>query len=101
MNETEYRPRAKWWGFVKDNRRFLCRYSHIFAIFDLIKKEVIYSDYETITDKRGVLFAIKYFNENGTDFSYDLEKDFWKRQISDYIFVYWLSNILMKNNEIK
>lgn len=61
MTETEYKPRAKWWGFVKDGKRYLCRYNHCFAIFS--KTKVLYSHYETITDKRGVEFAIKYFNQ--------------------------------------
>lgn len=62
MNETKFRPRPKWWGFVKDGHRYLMRYSHCFAIFSPGK--VVYYDYETITDKRGVEFALKYFEEN-------------------------------------
>lgn len=62
MGETEFRPRPKWWGFVNDGKRYLCRYSHCFAIFS--KDKVLHYDYETITDKRGVDFAVKYFNEN-------------------------------------
>ena len=62
MNETKFRPRPKWWGFVKDGHRYLMRYSHCFAIFN--SKEVLYYNYETITDKRGVEFALKYFEEN-------------------------------------
>jgi hypothetical protein len=62
LQETEYKPRAKWWGFVKDDKRYLCRYNHIFFVCD--KNDILYSNYETITDKRGVEFAIKYFNEN-------------------------------------
>ena len=63
MHETEFKPRGKWWGFVKDNYRYLCRYNHIFACFDLKKNRVVYAKYETITDKRGVEFAVQYFNE--------------------------------------
>jgi hypothetical protein len=62
MNETEFKPRAKWWGFVKNGKRYLCRYNHIFAVFS--KDKVIFSSWETRTDKAGVEFAIKYFNEN-------------------------------------
>jgi hypothetical protein len=62
MQETEFKPRAKWWGFVKDDTRYLCRYDHLFAIFS--KDEVIYKSYQTITDKRGVEFAVKYFLYN-------------------------------------
>jgi hypothetical protein len=62
MNETEYKPRAKWWGFVIGDFRYLCRYNHIFCVFS--KTKVIYSHHETVTDKAGVNFAIKYFNEN-------------------------------------
>jgi hypothetical protein len=61
MNETEYNPRPKWWGYVKDGKRYLMRYNHNFAIFS--DTEVEYSDYETVTDKKGVESAIKYFNE--------------------------------------
>lgn len=61
MNETEFKPRAKWWGFVKDGKRYLCRYNHIFAVFS--KSKVLFSDWQTRTDKAGVEFAIKYFNE--------------------------------------
>ena len=62
MNETEFRPRAKWWGFVKEGKRYLCRYNHVFAVFS--DKEVLFSNYETRTDKAGVEFALKYFKEN-------------------------------------
>ena len=62
MGETKFRPRPKWWGFVKDQKRYLMRYNHCFAIFS--ETEVLYYDYETITDKRGVEFALKYFQEN-------------------------------------
>jgi regulation of enolase protein 1 (concanavalin A-like superfamily) len=62
MSEKTYKPRPKWWGFVKDGHRYLMRYHHCFAIFT--QNEVVYYNYETITDKRGVMFAIKYFEEN-------------------------------------
>jgi hypothetical protein len=61
MNETEFKPRAKWWGFVENGKRYLCRYHHVFACFDLKKKKVEWAKYETITDKRGVAFAVEYF----------------------------------------
>lgn len=60
--ETEFKPRAKWWGFIKDGKRYLCRYNHVFAIFS--ETEVLYYNYETRTDKAGVEFALKYFEEN-------------------------------------
>jgi len=64
MSETEFKPRAKWWGYVSETNgyRYLCRYNHTFCIFN--DTEVLYADYETITDKRGVLFAIDYFHKN-------------------------------------
>jgi hypothetical protein len=64
MQETEYKPRKKWWGYVSNTNgcRYLCRYNHIFGVFS--SKEVIYSNYETVTDKKGVLFAINYFENN-------------------------------------
>ena len=64
MNETEFKPRAKWWGFVKDDKRYLCRYNHVFACFDLKNNKIEWAKYETITDKRGVLFACEYFKKN-------------------------------------
>jgi len=59
MTETQYRPRAKWWGYIVNDKRYLCRYNHCFAIFSSTK--VLFADYETVTDKRGVDFAIDYF----------------------------------------
>ena len=68
MNETEYKPRAKWWGYVEGNYRFLCRYNHVFAIFELTKGEEKFArpfrEIEKRTDKVGVDFAINYFKEN-------------------------------------
>jgi hypothetical protein len=61
MAETEYRPRAKWWGFVHEGHRFLMRYHHCWIIFSETKP--IHINYETRTDKEGVLFALKYFKE--------------------------------------
>jgi len=61
MNETEYRPRAKWWGFVAGDFRYLMRYHHTFAIFS--KERVLWAAYETKTDKQGVEFALRYFTE--------------------------------------
>jgi hypothetical protein len=64
MQETEYKPRKKWWGYVSSTNgcRYLCRYNHIFAVFS--NNETLYHNYETVTDKRGVLFAINYFQNN-------------------------------------
>jgi hypothetical protein len=62
MQETKFQPRKKWWGFTKDGKRYLCRYNHIFAVFSDTK--VLFTDYQTRTDKAGVDFAVKYFNEN-------------------------------------
>jgi hypothetical protein len=64
MNENT-QPKKKWWGFLKGNKRYLCRYHHIFAIFS--ETEVLYYNYETKTDKAGVMFAINYFNQNQTN----------------------------------
>ena len=65
MGETEFKPRAKWWGYVSDGKRYLMRYHHNFAIFS--SNEVLYSNYETRTDKTGVEFAIKYFKQQLAD----------------------------------
>jgi len=72
MGETKFKPRAKWWGYIKDGKRYLMRYHHNFAIFSAT--EVLFSTAETRTDKAGVNFAIKYFNENPSLFS-DLTKE--------------------------
>lgn len=72
MGETKFKPRAKWWGYVKDGKRYLMRYHHNFAIFSAT--EVLFSTSETRTDKAGVNFAIKYFNEHPELFS-DLTKE--------------------------
>ena len=61
MNETKYKPRKGWWGFVKDGKRYLCRYNHIFGIFS--DSEILFTNYETRTDKAGVNFAINYFQQ--------------------------------------
>lgn len=61
MSETEFKPRAKWWGFTRDGFRYLCRYEHIFCVFH--GDYIVSYDYQTKTDKAGVLFALKYFEE--------------------------------------
>ncbi len=60
MNENSKKPKNGWWGFCKDDKRYLCRYHHIFAIFS--KDELLDFHYETRTDYAGVMYAIKYFN---------------------------------------
>ena len=60
LAETEYLPRAKWWGFIKDGKRYLMRYRHTMVVWNE-KRKVVYAFHETVTDKRGVEFAIKYF----------------------------------------
>ena len=62
LNETEYKPRKKWWGFVRNGLRYLCRYNHIMCIFE--GKKLVYKFYETKTDKVGVEFAIKHINND-------------------------------------
>jgi hypothetical protein len=62
LQETEFKPRPKWWGFVNDGKRYLCRYNHVFLVMD--KDNILYKDYQTVTDKRGVMFAIDYYNRN-------------------------------------
>jgi hypothetical protein len=64
MTETEFRPRPKWWGFVDGGRRYLMRYHHCFAVFS--ETEVLSASYQTVTDKRGVEFAVKHFLETRT-----------------------------------
>ena len=56
------KPKKGWWGFCLHNKRYLCRYNHIFAVFS--ESEVLYSNYETKTDYIGVTYALKYFNDN-------------------------------------
>ena len=61
LQETEYKPRPKWWGFVRDSKRYLCRYNHVMCVFK--GKELLYSFSETRTDKAGVQFAINYMQK--------------------------------------
>lgn len=61
MNDIKYRPRKGWWGFVKDDKRYLCRYNHVFIVFS--ENEILFKNYETTTDKAGVNFAINYFQQ--------------------------------------
>ena len=60
MNENS-KPKKRWWGFVVGDKRYLCRYNHCFAIFQ--KGKVLKIEYQTITDKRGVEFAVKYYKQ--------------------------------------
>lgn len=60
LEQRDFKPRKKWWGFVKENKRFLCRYQHIMVIFE--NNTPVYVYQETKTDKAGVSFAIKYMN---------------------------------------
>jgi hypothetical protein len=77
LQETEYKPKAKWWGFVKDGKRYLCRYNHVFFVCD--ENEILYvgipsiytNDNEYRTDKVGVEFAIKYYNENKAKMNFE------------------------------
>ena len=62
MLETEFKPRAKWWGFVKDDKRYLMRYHHTIMVTD--RSKILYTFWETRTDKAGLLFAISNFNKN-------------------------------------
>lgn len=62
MNETKYKPRARWWGYVDNGVRYLCRYHHVLCIFK--DKNNINGYWETKTDKIGVLFAIDYYKQN-------------------------------------
>jgi len=61
MQEKEYRPRAKWWGYVKDDKRYLMRYHHCIAVFSHGK--VLYTFSETKTDKAGLSFALDYYSK--------------------------------------
>ncbi len=66
MQETEFKPRAKWWGFVKDGKRFLMRYQHTMAVFDEAAKQILYvfpEAQQTVTDKRGIAAALEYFKQ--------------------------------------
>lgn len=63
MSETEYKPRKRWWGFVDtDGTRYLMRYHHVLAAFS--DSKILFARYQTITDKRGVQFAIKHFKSS-------------------------------------
>lgn len=63
MSETKLLPRARWWGFVYDDNRFLMRYSHCLAIFDTKTLTVDYAAYETKTDRDGVVTALTHWKK--------------------------------------
>jgi len=67
MNETEFKPRKKWWGFTDSGKRYLCRYNHVMAIFS--ESEVLFAGWETKTDRAGVENAIEIFNKRKKKFS--------------------------------
>lgn len=58
LEETEFKPRKRWWGFVANGRRYLMRYSHCMLVAD--KGSILYTWHETKTDKLGVEFAIRH-----------------------------------------
>ena len=67
MNEIEYKPRKRWWGYISEDNgfRYLCRYNHIIAVFSDQDLLMHLSEKDLkVTDKRGLLFAINYFNKN-------------------------------------
>ena len=66
LAEKECRPRAKWWGYLKDGRRYLMRYHHCLAIFTA--DEVVRAVFETRTDKAGVLCALRLWEEKKVSF---------------------------------
>lgn len=67
LGETKYNPKTKWWGFEKDDFRYLCRYNHVMCIFDK-EGTPLYKYEETKTDKAGLKYAIAYMkNKNNSN----------------------------------
>ena len=62
LTENEYKPRKKWWGYLKNGTRFLMRYNHCLASFTEAK--IVHAVYQTKTDKQGVECAINMWKEN-------------------------------------
>lgn len=63
MSETRFRPRKGWWGFVKDDYRFLMRYEHVIAAFNMKTRDVEYTYTCTRTDKAGLNNAIEIWSK--------------------------------------
>lgn len=61
LEENRRTPRKGWWGFEEKGLRYLMRYHHCFAIFSTRPKAVLMASYETVTDRRGVEWAVKHF----------------------------------------
>lgn len=60
LQETTFRPRARWWGFIKGDLRYLMRYHHTMLVVCSRTGEILQKFHETKTDKAGVEFAIKF-----------------------------------------
>lgn len=58
MTENALKPRTGWWGFVREDMRFLMRYGHVIAAFNLKTGDIEYTYTCTRTDKAGLNNAI-------------------------------------------
>ena len=62
LSEKEFKPRKGWWGFQdEEGARYLMRYGHTMLI--LHNSRVLYCFYQTITDRRGVYFAVEHYRK--------------------------------------
>ena len=64
MTENARKPRKGWWGFTKDSYRFLMRYGHIIAAFNMETGKADYTYTCTRTDRAGLNNAITIWNKN-------------------------------------
>lgn len=58
LYETEYRPRAGWWGYADEHYNYLMRYNHKMMVW--LPGWVLSTYAETVSDKRGIEFARNY-----------------------------------------
>ena len=63
MTENARKPRKGWWGFVKDDMRFLMRYGHIIAAFNIKTGDIDYTYSCTRTDRAGLANAIEIWSK--------------------------------------
>lgn len=62
VKEYAKKPRKGWWGFEKDEYRYLMRYGHPILIWNTETLKIVHDESCTRTDIAGVNFAKKYLS---------------------------------------
>ena len=60
LEENIDKPQPRWWGIEKGNVRCLMRYGEMLLAWNIHTKKILHKEMCTITDKRGIAFAINY-----------------------------------------